>query len=220
MINMQKQIEEATEAGLCLGHPSAQTHPKMKPYVLMEKQGIHVIDVQKTLEKIQEAIKFIKEAKKEGKKFLLVGTKVQIKDLTKKVAKECEIPYVSERWLGGTLTNFQTIKKRLDYFKELEQKDFDKYTKKEKLEFEKERKSLELKMGGIKNMESIPDVLIALDMKKDIIAVKEARIKGINIVAIVDTNMNPELVDYPIPANDDKVTSVEYILNQLKTALI
>ncbi len=220
MIDNKQQIQEATEAGLCLGHPSSQTHPKMKPFVLMEKQGIHIIDIQKSLESLQKAIDFLKTAKKEEKAFLLVGTKVQIKELVKKTAQELEIPHVSHRWLGGTLTNFQTIKKRIDYFKQLEEKDLGKYTKKEKLEFEKEKKDLELKIGGIKNMEKLPDILIALDMKKDVIAIKEAQKKGITIVAIVDTNINPELADYPILANDDKISSLEYILDKIKTALL
>ncbi len=220
MKDITKKIEEATEAGLCLGHPPAQTHPKMRPYILMEKQNVHIIDIEKTLAKLEQAIEVIKKAKKEGKQFLLVGTKIQIKDLTEKIAQECEIPYVSERWLGGTLTNFLTIKKRVDYYKELEKKDLDKYTKKERLKFSKELRDLKRKIGGIKNMERVPDVLIALDMKKDLIAVQEAKRKKVTIIGITDTNINPDLADYPIPANDDKISSVEYILLKLKEALL
>ncbi len=219
MTDIKKQIEEATEAGLYFGHSQAQTHPKMKPYIIMEKQGIHIIDVAKSIEKIEEAVAFIKKAKKEEKSFLLVGTKVQIKDLTEKIAKECGIPYVSERWLGGTITNFQTIKKRTDYYKELKERNLEKYTKKERLQFEKEKKDLEAKIGGIKEMERIPDVLIVLDMKKDFSAVKEAQKKGIIVIGIADTNVDPNLADYPIPANDDKTSSIEYILEKIKEAL-
>ncbi|MDD5606833.1 MAG: 30S ribosomal protein S2 [Candidatus Pacebacteria bacterium] len=220
MTDIKKQIQEATEAGLCLGHPSSQIHPKMKPYILMEKQNIHIIDVQKSLETLQKAMDFLKLAKKQEKTFLLVGTKVQVKDLTEKTAKEINIPYVCQRWLGGTLTNFQTIKKRIDYFKELEQKNLDKYTKKEKQDFEKEKQDLDLKIGGIKNMEKLPDVLIVLDMRKDLLAVKEARKKEITIIGVADTNINPELADYPILANDDKVSSIQYILDNIKKALL
>lgn len=216
----KKQIEEATKAGLCLGHRTSQTHPNMKPFVLMEKQNIHIIDVEKTIKKLQEAIDFIKKAKKEGKTILIVGTKIQIKGLTKKMAQECKILYVTERWLGGTLTNFETIKKRIDYFKELKERNLEKYTKKEKLEFEREIEDLQLKFGGIEQMEKLPDVLIVLDVKKDNLVVREAKKKGIPVIGIVDTNVNPEPIDYPIPANDDKISSVEYILNQFKKALL
>jgi len=153
----------------------------------------------------------------------LIGTKIQIKDLVKQTAQECQLPYVNERWLGGTITNFETIKKRITYFKDLENKkkmgELAKYTKKERAKIDKELKDLEVKFEGIKNLEKIPEVIFVLDMKKDELAVKEAKKKGVSVIGIADTNINPKLADYSIPANDDAISSVKYILERVKEVI-
>ena len=144
--------------------------------------------------------------------------------MVKKTAEDCALPYVIERWLGGTLTNFGIIKKRIEYFKDLERKkeagELEKYTKKEQIEFEREIKNLEIKFGGIKNLEKLPDVIFVLDMKKEALAIKEAQMKEIKIIGIADTNVDPTLADYPIPANDDAILSVKYILEKVKEVIL
>lgn len=215
--------EEMAEAGLHFGHRTSRVHPKMKPYIFGVRNTVHIIDLEKTAEKFKEALGFIKKLISENKILLLVGTKVQIKDLAREVAKECDLPYIIERWLGGTLTNFEIIKKRLEYFKELERKkekgELKKYTKKEQAKIDHEIKNLEIKFGGIKNMEKLPEAVFILDMKKDNLAIKEARKKGVAIVGIADTNVDPTLADYPIPANDDAISSVKYILEKVKEVI-
>lgn len=218
-VKLSKEVQEMTVAGLCFGHRVSKIHPKMKPYISGTRNGIHIINLEKTEEMLKEALDFLKQSKKDKKKFLLVGTKIQVRDLVKKAAGEANIPYVSGRWLGGTLTNFKIIRKRVDYFIDLEkQKEtgaLQKYTKKERVKFDRELKNLEVKFGGIKTLESKPDIIIVLDMKKDDIAVKEAKDQKIKVVAIADTNVNPILVDYPIPANDDAISSVQYIVDKI-----
>ena len=176
------------------------------------------------MEKLKEALKFIQELISEEKVLLLVGTKIQIKNMVKETAVECGLPYVSERWLGGTFSNFETIKKRINYFKDLEREkaagELEKYTKKERAKFEHELKKLEVKFGGIKNLEKVPQAILVLDMKKDESAVKEAKKLGVKIIGISDTNIDPTLANYPIPANDDAISSVKYILDKVKEAVI
>ncbi len=216
--------EEMTEAGLHFGHRTSRIHPKMKPFLYGVKNGVHIIDLEKTAEKLKEALNFIQEFISEGKILLLVGTKIQIRGLIREIAKDCDLPYVVERWLGGTFTNFEVIKKRIDYFKNLEKEkasgELEKYTKKERAKIDQKLEGLELKFGGIKNLEKLPDIIFVLDIKKDAGAVKEAKETGIKIVAIVDTNVNPDLVDYPIPANDDAISSVKYILDKVKEVIL
>lgn len=222
--DFQIKIEEMVEAGLHFGHKTSKLHPKMRPYIFGVRNTVSIIDLEKTKEKLKEALEFIQKLILENKILLFVGTKVSIKELVKNVAQEVNLPYVNERWLGGTFTNFQTIKKRLEYFKELEKKkaegELEKYTKKERAKFEEELKKLEKKFGGIKNLEKLPDAIFVIDMVKDYLAVKEAREKGIKIVAVCDTNADPTLVDYPIPANDDAISSVKYILEKVKEVII
>jgi small subunit ribosomal protein S2 len=217
-------LEEMAQAGLHFGHKRSKIHPKMKPYLYGIRNSVHIIDLEKTAEKLKEALKFIKEAIAQNKVMLIVGTKIQVKDLVRRMAEECGLPYITERWLGGTLTNFETIKKRIDYFKELERKkkegELENYTKKEKTKFDEELKGLEVKFGGIKTLERIPDIVFVLDMQKDDLAIKEAKAKGVKIVALTDTNVDPTLADYPIPANDDAVSSVKYILEKVKETII
>jgi len=216
--------EEMAKAGLHFGHRASRVHPKMKPYIFGVRNTVHIINLEKTAEKFREALGFIKKLISENKTLLFVGTKVQIKDLTRDVSKECDLPYIVERWLGGTLTNFKTIEKRLEYFKELERKkekgELKKYTKKEQAKIDHEIKNLEIKFGGIKNMEKLPEAVFILDMKKDNLAIKEARKKGVAIIGIADTNVDLTLADYPIPANDDAISSVKYILEKVKEVIL
>jgi len=216
--------EEMAEAGLHFGHRTSRVHPKMKPYIFGNRNTVHLIDLEKTAEKFKQALEFIKEIIFENKTLLLIGTKVQIKDIAKDFAIECGLPYITERWLGGTFTNYKTLKQRIEYFKELEEKkkkgELEKYTKKEKAKINKELSDLETKFGGIKNMQGLPDAIFVLDMKKDALAVKEANMKGVKIIAIADTNVDPSLADYPIPANDDAISSVKYILEKVKDVII
>jgi len=216
--------EEMAEAGLHMGHRTSKIHPKMKPYLYGVRNNVHIIDVEKSKEKFEEALCFIKKLISEDKILLLVGTKIQVKDLVKDIAKDCNLPYINERWLGGLFTNFQTIKKRIEYFKELEEKkkkgELEKYTKKEKSKIDKELRDLEIKFGGIKNLERLPDAIFVLDMEKDALAIKEAKKKEVAVVGIADTNVDPTLADYPIPANDDAISSVKYILEKVKEVIL
>jgi small subunit ribosomal protein S2 len=216
--------EEMAQAGLHLGHKTSKIHPKMEPYLSGSRNSIHIINLEETAKKLREALNFIQNLILNGKIILLVGTKIQIKNLVKGVAIDCGLPYVNERWLGGTFTNFDVIKKRIENFKDLEKKkadgELDKYTKKERAKFDKQLQDFEIKFGGLKSLERLPDTVLVLDMKKDVLAVKEAKIKGITVVGISDTNIDPTLADYPIPANDDAITSVKYILEKLKEVIL
>jgi len=216
--------EEMAEAGLHLGHSTSKTHPRMKPYIYGTRNAVHIIDLEKTAEKLKEALKFIGELISEKKNLLLVGTKVQIKDLVKKTAEDCSLPYVTERWLGGTFTNFEIIKKRTERFKELEQLKasgaLEKYTKKERAKFDKELQLFQKKFGGIKELNQLPEAILILDMKKDIAAIREAKIKGVKVIGLAHTNVDPTLADYPIPGNDDAIPSLAYILDKIKEVIL
>ncbi len=217
-------LEEMAKTGLHFGHHTSRVNPKMKPYVFGSRNDIAIIDLDKAMEKLIEALEFVAKSRVGGKTLLFVGTKIQIKDTLKNIAAECNVPYISERWLGGTFTNFPTLKKRIDYFKDLEKKkisgDLEKYTKKEKAKFEKELKDLEIKYGGIKNMDKLPDIIFVCDMIKDKLAISEAKKKGITVIAITDVDTDLSKVDYPIPANDDAISSVKYILEKTKKVIL
>lgn len=223
IIDFKLDIEEMTKAGLQFGHKNSNCHPKMKPYLEGTRNSINIIDLAKTKEKFEEALKFIQKIVSENKTLLLVGTKIQAKKMIEEMAKECVLPYVSERWLGGTFTNFETILKRINYFKELERKlkegELEKYTKKERAIFNKELEKLRDKFGGIRELTKIPDAIFVLGMKEDGLAIKEAKIRRIKVVAVADTNTDPSLVEFPIPANDDATSSIRYILERVKEAI-
>jgi len=216
--------EEMLKAGLHFGHRTSKLHPKMKPYIFGVRNTVHIINLEKTAEKLKEALEFIRKLLKEKKTLLFVGTKIQHRELTETIAKECDLPYITERWLGGTLTNFKVMRKRIEYLKEIEEKkkskDFEKYTKKEKMRIEKELRALEIKFKGIENLTELPDAIFVCDMEKDSLAVKEARMKGIPVIGICDTNVDPTLADFPIPANDDAISSVKYILEKVKEVIL
>lgn len=220
----QIDIEEMAKAGVHFGHRISRMHPKMRPYIYGIKNNIHFIDLEKSAFKLREALEFIKNLVKEGKTLLLIGTKNPAKSLIKEIGEELSLPYVSERWLGGTFTNFEEMKKRINYFKELKEKsqkeEFEKYTKKEKLKMGEKLEKLEMKFGGLRNLEKLPEAIFVCDMKKDKLACKEAKRMGIKIVGIADTNVDPNMADYPIPGNDDALSSLKYILDKVKEAIL
>jgi len=217
-------LEEMTKAGLYFGHRISKINPKMKPYISSVRNAVHIIDLEKTINLFGQALRFIEDLISQGKIILFVGTKIQSRDLVKETAEACNLPYINQRWLGGTFTNFKTLKERIDYFKELEEKkkkgELAKYTKLERIKIDEELKNLEIKFGGIKNMNELPDAIFVLDMKKDALAVKEAKAKGIKVISVADTNVDPSPADYPIPANDDAISSIKYILDKVKDAII
>jgi len=219
-LDVELDLEEMIQQGIHFGHSPSKLHPDMEPYLYGIRNTINIIDLEKTAEKLKEALKFIKKLVEEDKDILVVGTKIQVQDLTEEFAEECGFSYVNERWIGGTFTNFDNISKRIDYLKDLEKKqeegEFEKYTKKEKAEKQEEISKLRKKFGGLKEMEGLPDAILVLHMKKDDLAVKEAREKGVKVIGIADTNVDPTRADYPIPANDDAITSVQYILDKIK----
>jgi small subunit ribosomal protein S2 len=216
-------VDEMAGAGVNFGHKVSKLHPRMKPFIAGIKNNVHLFDLEKTAKELENALKFISKIISEGKTLLLVGTKVQMKSFVKSMAEECNLPYVTERWLGGTFTNFETITKRVNYFKDLEKRkaigDFEKYTKKERMGLEKEIELLKIKFEGIKNMAKLPDAVFIFDIQKDETCLREAKRKGIKIIAICDTNTDPSKVDYPIPANDDAISSVKYILEKTKEVI-
>ena len=213
-------IDEMMKAGVQLGHQTSRINPKMQPYLSGVRSRTHIIDLEKTKEKLAEALEFIQSIISENKVLLLVGTKIEAKALIKSVAEDCSLPYVSERWLGGTFTNFDAILKRIDYFKELERKkaagELEKYTKKERTGIEEEIKKMEIKFGGIREIKKIPDAIFVADVKENELAIREARQANVKIIGICDTDVDPTLTDFPIPASDDAVSSLKYILEKVK----
>ena len=216
-------LQEMETSGLHFGHRVSRLHPKMKPFVSGVKNNVHTIDLEKTSKEFDKALKFVAKLASEGKTMLFVGTKIQMKQMVKANAEASNMPYVIERWLGGTFTNFETILKRVQYFKELENKkatgELEKYTKKERSLFDKELEILRKKFEGVKHMTRLPDAVFILDVKKDITCAHEARKKGIKIVGVVDTNIDPALADFPIPANDDAISSISYILEKVSETI-
>lgn len=223
-VPLELDADQMAQAGLHFGHRTSSIHPKMKPYIFGSRSGVHIMDLEKTKEKLQEVLDFIKGLVAEGKTILLVGTKIQVKDSVVSTAKDCGFPYVSERWLGGTFTNFGSFLKRIEYYKNLEKQkaagEWEKYTKKEQANFGKELKELEIKFGGVKDLQKLPDAIFVCDMKTDKLAVHEAKMKNIKVLGISDTNIDPTQADLFIPANDDAVSSVKYILEKIKEAVL
>lgn len=212
-------LEKLLKNGVHFGHNKSCRDPRMDKFIFGSKRGINIIDLEKTKEGLERAIEFIKGIKAEQKQILFVGTKKQAKTIIKVSAEAGKMPYVIERWLGGTFTNFGVIRKRAQYLKDSQEQmavgGFDKYTKLEKLKKTEELEKLEKKMGGIKEMKNLPAAIFISDIKTDEIALKEALSAKIPVVAIVDTNVNPKDVDYPIPANDDAVSSIKTIMEYL-----
>jgi small subunit ribosomal protein S2 len=213
---LEVDIREMFKSGVHFGHQKARKNPKMDEYVFMTKNGINIINLQKTVEKLEEARNFIEKIVSEGQQILFVGTKKQAKNIVLSLAKRCQMPYVVERWLGGTFTNFEVISKRTKFLRDSQEKlkrgEFSQYTKFEQMKIVEELESLEGKMGGIKNMHKLPGAVFLTGVIEDNLALKEAKIKKIPIIAFVDTNVDPEDVDYKIPTNEDAVSSLQLML--------
>ena len=217
-------MKQLLEAGVHFGHQTRRWDPKMAEYIFQARNGIHIIDLQKTSKKLDEAYSFLKQQAEEGKTILFVGTKKQAQECVKEAAERCGMYYVDQRWLGGTLTNFETIRKRIGRLKELErmQEDgtFDVLPKKEVILLKKEMEKLEKNLGGIKDMEQLPGVMFIVDPKKERIGILEAKKLGIPVIGLIDTNCNPEDVDYAIPGNDDAIRAVKLIADVMANAII
>jgi small subunit ribosomal protein S2 len=216
-------LEEMLKAGVHFGHRTSKWNPQMKPYIFTSRNNVHIIDLDKTQEKLTKALKFIQKIKAQKGIILFVGTKVAAKEITRQMAEKCHMPYVNERWLGGTLTNFKIISQRLEYFLDLEKKkktgELKKYTKKEQHQFGVELQKLDRQFGGIKKMTKLPEALLVVDVQKEKLAVKEARMKNIPVIGLCDTNADPNIIDYPIPVNDDAITSLKLILGVIVKVL-
>jgi len=212
-------MKSLLESGVHFGHQTNRWNPKMKPYIYGSRSGIYIIDLQKTLVSFQAAEKYIRESAKAGKKILFVATKKQAQELIAEEATRCGMYYINQRWLGGTLTNFTTIRKSIARLLELERMDeenqFDHLSKKEALDLRKEIVKLNKFFGGIKTMKDLPDVLFIVDTRKEKIALAEGKKLGIKIVAMVDTNSDPEGIDFPIPANDDAMRSIKLFAHRV-----
>jgi small subunit ribosomal protein S2 len=217
-------MKQLLEAGVHFGHQTRRWNPKMDKYIFTERNGIYIIDLQKTVKKVDEAYNFVKSVSAENGTILFVGTKKQAQDSVAEEAARCGMFYINQRWLGGTLTNFQTIQKRIDRLKELERWSedgtFEVLPKKEVIILNKEKDRLEKFLGGIKNMRGLPSALFIIDPRKERIAVAEARKLGIPIVGIVDTNCDPDEIDYVIPGNDDAIRAVKLLTAKIADAVI
>jgi len=217
-------MKQLLETGVHFGHQSRRWNPKMKKYIFMERSGIHIIDLQQTMELIEVAYKYAKEITSQGKIILFVGTKKQIQEVIYNHAKRCDTPYVNHRWIGGTITNFTSIKGRTEKLKELEQlvesESFEKFNKKEASRINHKLFRLKKLFNGIRDLERIPDVLFIIDPEKEINALKEASKMEIPIIAVVDTNCDPDLIDYIIPGNDDAIRAVDTLISVIADAVI
>ena len=217
-------MKQLLEAGVHFGHQTRRWNPKMKPFIFGERNGIHIIDLQQTVKLFDVAYDFIVDTVANGGKVLFVGTKRQAQDTIKEEAERCGMYYVNHRWLGGTLTNFRTIRQSIEKLKRLEEwfadGTIERFPKKERLKLERLRQKLERNLGGIKDMEELPQVIYIVDPKKEHIAVLEARKLEIPIVAIVDTNCDPDLIDYIIPGNDDAIRAIKLLTSKIADACV
>jgi len=217
-------MKQLLEAGVHFGHQTRRWNPKMKRYIFTERNGIYIIDLQKTVKKVEEAYQFTRELAANGGTILFVGTKKQAQDSVKEEAERAGMFYVNQRWLGGTLTNFATIQKRIKRLKDIQRMEedgtFDVLPKKEVVQLKKELERLEKFLGGIKDMKQLPDALFVIDPRKERIAVAEARKLNIPIIGIVDTNCDPDEIDYVIPANDDAIRAVKLLTSKIADAIL
>ncbi|WP_279008727.1 30S ribosomal protein S2 [Synergistes jonesii] len=217
-------MKQLLECGVHFGHQTRRWNPKMKPFIFTERNGIYIIDLQKTVKGLEKAYDFVREIAKEGGSVLFVGTKRQAQDPIRDEALKCGQFYINQRWLGGLLTNFATIRRRVTRMVELQQMEEDgsinKYPKKEVVKLRKERDKLEKYLSGIKEMKDAPDAIFVIDPRRETIAVLEARKLEIPVIAIVDTNCDPDLIDYPIPGNDDAIRAIELVVGLMANAFI
>lgn len=211
------------QAGVHFGHRESRWHPKMKENIFGARNGIHIVDLDKTLSMLKDALEYVRDTVARGGTVLFLGTKRQAKDIVKKYAEDCGMPYVSGRWLGGTLTNYNEVMNLVRHFNDLKAQQaagaLAKYTKKEQANFAKEIEDLEMKVGGIANIVRPPDAIFIIDLKKEKTALAEAIVKKVPIIALVDTNVNPELVQHPIPSNDDAVKTIDLMTRLIAEAV-
>lgn len=223
MAKAKVSLEDLLNSGAHFGHQTKRWNPKMGEYLYGSDNGVHIFDLTKTKPLIEEAMEYLAQAKKEGKTVLLLGTKKQVKEKIAEVGEALGIPYVNERWLGGTISNFSQMQKSLKKMEEMQTNvttgAYNKYTKKERLLIDREITRLERFFGGIKNLVKVPDVLFVVDTKREAGAIYEARVKKVKVVAVVDSNSDPDSVDYPIPMNDDASKALDYVLALVKEAL-
>jgi len=217
-------MKSLLEAGVHFGHPTRRWNPKMRPFIFTERNGIHIIDLQQTVGRLTVALDFVRDVASNGEQVLFVGTKKQARDVIESEARRCGMPFVTNRWLGGTLTNFQTIQTRSSYLLRREEArergDFLRFHKKEALKIDKEIEKLNRHLGGIKQMARLPGVAYIVDPDVESIAVAEARRVGIPIVAMCDTNCDPDLIDFPIPSNDDAIRAIKLITGRVADAVL
>jgi len=216
-------LNDLLQAGVHFGHQKAKWHPKMKSFLFAERNGVHVIDLEKTLEKLQEASEFAEKIGQNGGSILFISTKSQAKNIIEKYALQAGMPYIKERWVGGLFTNYSNVSKLIKKYKSLkEQRDsgaLSKYTKKEQVEFGKEIERLEKMVGGLENMTKLPDAVFVVDAKREKTAILEAKKRRIPIISFADSNINPDMIDYPIPANDDAVNSIDLITRTIAESI-
>jgi small subunit ribosomal protein S2 len=217
-------MKELLEAGVHFGHQTKRWNPKMKPYIFGARNGIYIIDLQKTVRLFKNSYNFVVDAVRSGENVLFVGTKKQAQEAVAEEATRCNMYYVNQRWLGGMLTNFSTVKQSIDRLKRIDAMladgSIEAYTKKEALKFEKERQKLEKTLGGIKGMGRLPGVIFVIDPKNEEIAIQEAQKLGIRVVAIVDTNCDPDPIDYIIPGNDDAIRAIRLLTSKIADAVL
>lgn len=223
-LSVPKELQALLEAGVQFGHKKSAVHPGMFPYIFGVRSNAHIFDVEKTYEKLNEALAYIAVIIKEGKIILFVGTRMPVRALIQEAAQETAMPYIVKYWAGGVLTNWKTLSERVQYMKDLQQlqksDEWEKYTKHERLGKTRELKKLEERWEGIQHMEKLPDAIFLVDMQQNALAAREARKLSIPIIAIVDTNINPAEADYVIPANDDSVSSVQFIVDRVKDTIL
>lgn len=216
-------IKNLLESGVHFGHLSKHWNPKMKRFIFGKKKNVYIVDLEKTAQKLQEAKDFLKEKAKEGEKILFVATKKQLRGVIRELAASCNMPYVTERWVGGLLTNFQTVRSRINKYVELldkkEKGNFGKMVKKEIVKLNREIERMERSYSGVTSLEGLPGCVYLVDPKKEIACVREANKLSIPIVALIDTDADPDVIDYPIPGNDDSIKSVKYITSSLVEAI-
>lgn len=217
-------MKSLLETGVHFGHRTRRWNPKMKPYIFTERNGIHILDLQQTIVMIEDAYNLIRDAVANGGEVLFVGTKRQAQDTIAQEASRSGMPYVSERWLGGTLTNWQTISQRIDYLKKTEARqdagEFDLLKKRERLRVDRELEKLNMRLGGIRDMKGLPELMFVIDVNHEETAIKEANILGIPVIALVDTNCNPDPIEHIIPSNDDAIRAIKLICSKMADAAL
>lgn len=220
----QVELKEMLANAVHFGHQTQKWNPKMRPYLYGVRDGIHIFDLQKTFESMQNALSYLQKTISEGKKVLFVSTKQQAASVVEATAKKCNMPYVTHKWIGGLLTNFSTVKTRIKYYLDLEEKfdsgEFEKFTKKEASKFKKDLDKLGVAFSGLKGLKKVPDAVFVVDCVRDNIAILEAKKLNIPVIAIADSNADPDYIDYLIPGNDDAVKSLKYFMSKVEDAIL